>query len=271
MNYLTFSKIHSFLLHSVKFLLSNEYRELTRIGKIPRYSYFTTNILGGRQITGIDSSSFVFTYNEIFKKEIYRFNSESQSPHIIDCGANIGLSIIYFKRLYPESTITAFEADKKIYDVLTKNIKSFGFKEVNILNNAVWNEETTLDFFSEGADGGRIVTSETEQKTLNKVNAVRLKNYLRNIKVDLLKIDIEGAETTVLLDCKDVLSNVENIMVEYHSFDDRPQTLHEILTCLNNTGFRVHVIPVGYSAQPFVKRHSYLGIDMQFNIFAYRQ
>lgn len=267
---LTKSEIHTFIIHSAKYILSNEYRELFRIKKKTRYSHFNTNILG-RLITGIDGPSFVFTYNEIFKNEIYRFLSKNKSPYIIDCGANIGLSVIYYKQLFPTAQIIAFEADKNIFRVLSNNIQSLALKDVTLYNFAVWNEETTLDFFSEGADGGRIISSDGNKKNRIKVPTIRLSNFLKEKKVDFLKIDIEGAETTVLKDCEDVLHNVENLMVEYHSFIDKPQTLHEILTILSNSGFRIHAIPVGYSSQPFVKIESYLGIDMQFNIFAYRR
>jgi hypothetical protein len=102
------------------------------------------------------------------------------------------------------------------------------------------------------------------------VKAVRLRSYLAGETVDLLKIDIEGAETVVLKDCADLLSNVERLFVEYHSFEDRPQTLQELLAVLSGAGFRVHAETIGVTSQPFVKRQTYLGMDMQMNIFADR-
>src|SRR5688572_20822569 len=104
------SKVHNAVVDSAKYLLSGEHRALTRIRNIPRYTAFTTD-LPGVPITGVDSASFVHSYSEIFKREIYRFTTVNNAPKIIDCGANIGLSVIYFKRLYPAAKIVAFEAD----------------------------------------------------------------------------------------------------------------------------------------------------------------
>jgi len=102
------------------------------------------------------------------------------------------------------------------------------------------------------------------------VRAVRLRSYLANEPVDLLKIDIEGAETLVLEDCADLLPNVERLFVEYHSFEGRPQTLHQLLAVLSNAGFRVYVAAVDGSTQSFVRQARYLGMDMQLNVFATR-
>src|SRR5688572_8635835 len=95
---------------STKYVLSPEYRATERIRKLPRYTPFTTELLGA-PVRCVDGASFVASYSEIFKRGIYRFETPSESPQIIDCGANIGLSVIYFKRLFPAARITAFEAD----------------------------------------------------------------------------------------------------------------------------------------------------------------
>jgi FkbM family methyltransferase len=237
---------------------------------VPRYTTFSTDLLGV-PIKGVDSASFVSSYGEIFQREIYRFTTGNAAPTIIDCGANIGLSVIYFKRLYPAARIIAFEADPGVYDVLAANVRALGLSDVALHNNAVWKEETVLDFFSEGADAGRLGSTSTFSGKTKKVHAVRLREYLRQAPVDLLKIDIEGAETAVLRDCADSLANVQRLFVEYHSFEDRPQELHELLTLLHDAGFRIYATPIGHSApQPFERRDTYLGMDMQFNVFAAR-
>lgn len=266
---MTINSIHSFLLHIAKFMLSKEYRLLNKIKQIPRYTEFTTKLLG-KTIKSTDSASYIFTYNEIFKKLIYKFTSEKKNPNIIDCGANIGLSIIYFKQLFPEAKIFAFEPDKKIFEVLSYNIQAFNLKEVTLYNKAVWNEETILNFYQEGADGGRISSLGQGSPNNTMVQTIKLKDYLHNNYVDFLKIDIEGAETAVLKDCENELKQVERIFVEYHSFENKKQSLHEILRILDTAGFRIHALPVSTTEQPFIKRNSYLGIDMQFNIFGFR-
>ena len=256
---------------SAKYVLRPEYRAAERIRKLPRYTPFTTELLGP-PVRCVDGASFIASYNEIFKRGIYRFETPIESPLIIDCGANIGLSVIYFKRLFPTARITAFEADPAVFEVLSWNIRSLGIDGVQLHNKAVWNEETTLDFFSEGADAGRVTAAESNQTKTRRVEAVRLKDFLRHdSRIALLKMDIEGAETTVLRDCASQLLNVDKVFVEYHSFENQRQELHELLSILDCAGFRVYASPVAYAEQPFVKREVYLGMDMQMNIFATRE
>jgi FkbM family methyltransferase len=243
--------------------------DLLRIQNIPRYTEFQTNILP-HSVKGVDSASFVFMFDEIFRKEIYKFISNNDEPFIIDCGANIGLSTIYFKKLFPKSRILAFEPDEHIFQILIWNILNFKFSNVELFNKAVWDSETTLEFMVEGADGGRIIESNSSNPCGYQVETLRINNFLGKT-IDFLKLDIEGAETRVLQDCKDHLSNVKNLFIEYHSFVDAPQTLHLITQILFDAGFRIHLQPSFMSPHPFVKRCVSAGMDMQINIFAFRE
>jgi predicted O-methyltransferase YrrM len=55
------------------------------------------------------------------KAKIYRFNSLITKPLILDCGANVGVSVLYFKRLYPDAEIIAFEPDEDVFAILKQN------------------------------------------------------------------------------------------------------------------------------------------------------
>lgn len=225
--------------------------------------------LFGRHFSFPDSASLLFLLKELFEFEIYRFKADTKEPLIIDCGANIGLSIIYFKRLYKDAKIIAFEPDPKIFGYLTHNIASFGFDNVKLINKALWSSETELEFYSEGADGGRIKEAKDREKIV-KIKTEKLSKYLSQ-KVDFLKIDIEGAEYEVLNECKEMLRNVKNIFVEYHSFVDKRQNLWEILKILEEGGFRYYIEHTGVkSTHPFENVSNYVGFDNQLNIFGYR-
>ena len=43
-----------------------------------------------------DALSFVWQYYEIYYKQFYSFTTKTKSPRIIDCGANVGLSCLYY-------------------------------------------------------------------------------------------------------------------------------------------------------------------------------
>lgn len=258
--------------HWSKLLLQQKYKRyhqaLKKLKNTPRYTPTFTTLLG-HELELVDSASFLFMYREIFEQEIYKFKSRILEPFIIDCGANIGLSSIYFKQLYPNSNIIAFEPDIEVFKVLQENTRKLKLSKISIVNKAVWNSETMLEFMSEGADGGRVVQLEDKRRRYQ-VQTVRLRDYL-NQTVDFLKLDIEGAETEVLQDCQDLLINVEHLFVEYHSFINQAQTLHIIVNILSEAGFRIHIHPPITSPQPFYHRNVYLGMDMQLNIFAFRK
>jgi FkbM family methyltransferase len=261
------------LWENLKLVSNKGYRitqqEAKRIDKLERYQQTETTFLN-RTLRLVDNRSFLFIKKEIFDSQIYKFVSKKTNPYIIDCGANIGLSIIYFKQLYPAAEIMGFEPDKKVFDVLRFNVEVFQLSNVTLFERACWNKETTLQFYSEGADGGRTAT-EKDVDNVIEVKAVRLREYL-NREVDFLKIDIEGAETEVLEDCADLLPNVDKLFVEYHSFTNQNQELSRLLQILNEAGFRYQVQHIGvFSPNPFVDISSSNNMDLQLNIFAYRQ
>src|SRR4029077_14038607 len=137
----------------------------------------------------------VGAYQEIFLNRVYEFTSSNDRPFIIDGGANIGLATLFFKKNYPNSIITAFEADPIIFKTLEWNINSRGLKDVEVINAALWNLDTSLPFLSEGSASGHVAVP-GEFGNLVPVTAVRLKAWLQS-RIDFLKLDIEGAEYEV--------------------------------------------------------------------------
>jgi len=208
-------------------------------------------------------------HDEIFTRELYRFQTDTAAPRILDCGANIGLATVYWKRLFPAARIICFEPDPITFDTLTKNIASAGLSDVTCIPKGLGAKEETRQFFSEGADGGRVAVSEDTHDLIT-INLTPLSPYLSE-PIDFLKIDIEGSEYEVLEECKDSLGSVERIFIEYHSLHEAPQDLARILEILSNAGFRYYIEGTGvHSAHPFVSVQTHLGYDNQLNIFGYR-
>jgi FkbM family methyltransferase len=243
-----------------------EAAELSRLKAIPRFQEFNTDLLGNT-IKGPDAASFFFMYRELMKDQIYDFTPSRPDPLILDCGANIGLSVIFFKQLCPNAKVIAFEPDTKIFKYLDFNVKSFGFDDVELVRKAVWNKDTTLSFLSEGADGGRVQTS-IDKKSLIEIEAVDIMPYLDQ-RIEFLKLDIEGAELPVLERMVPKLGNVENMFVEYHSFGHEAQNLDRVLKLLTDAGFRYHItIPSVRTKRPLISVPVLHGMDLLLNIFA---
>ena len=243
--------------------------EIERLWKAPRFRRTPFHLLG-HQVDLTDSLGGGLCINELFLEEIYRFRAARPDPRILDCGANVGLSIIYFKHLYPAARITAFEPDAEIFGVLEDNVRRFGFAHVALRREAVWKENGELRFVSDGGFGGRTETGTDIPAAATSVRAVRLRDFLEE-PVDLLKIDIEGAEMAVMQDCRGHLSNVERLFVEFHGRRDEPQHLGTLLDCVRDAGFRYQIKDAVGTAHPFIPEERGGGVfDLQLNIFANR-
>lgn len=214
-------------------------RQLRRdIGRLPRYQPGQAKVWGW-DIEFVDSASCISAFDYTVVRKWLDFDPNNTSPYIIDCGANIGLSVLHFKKTFPDCRITAFEPDPDICRVLKRNVTANGLKKVEIVERALWNEDGEIQFISDKADGGHL-SFEAHAALGQTVKAERLRKYLEE-PVDLLKMDIEGAETRVLSDCSEILGNVAAISLEYHSMFDRRQDLDEVLTVLGSNGFRYYI------------------------------
>jgi FkbM family methyltransferase len=244
-------------------------REIKRLQLLPRYRQDSTDLLG-KSVRLVDGASFLSAYQQIFERELYCFSTSRENPRIVDCGANIGLCILYWKQLYPAAQVTAFEPDPKVFETLVWNCNHWELTNVELINKAVWTRETELPFWAEGADAGRLLeNSELNDKSSTNVATANLRDYLQGA-VDFLKLDIEGAETEVLHHCADCLQRISNLFVEYHSFVGKKQGIDAILRVLRHADFRIHIQPELVSKKPFVEQLNKEGMDQRLNIFAYR-
>ncbi len=222
-------------------------------------------------ITYTSGQDLFHSLQELFEERIY-MQSLKENCYIIDCGSNIGLSIVYFKSICPSAEIDAFEPDQFNFQLMTKNIELNNLPKVRLHNKAIWIQNTTLNFINEASLGSRIGSNEKSNIT-SQVQAVRLKELLIR-KVDFLKIDIEGAEFEVLLDIKDQLHWVDKMFLEYHGKFEQNNQLLEILTILKSSGFNFYIKEAGV-----VYKHPFNIIsrirnatlfDLQLNIFCFR-
>ncbi len=220
----------------------------------------------GYHLEILDGASFVYQFKEIFYREEYKFSSAQEKPVILDCGANIGMASIYFKRQYPGAKIMAIEADPQIAGLLSRNLRGNGFADVEVISKAVWTDNSGVLFQPDGADGGHIAGSENGAS----IPSISLADLIRQApRIDLIKMDIEGAERKVLLACGPDLGRAKGIIVEYHSLNGKPQELGKILLLLESLGFRYQVQDVNRMVHPLADELMVRGeLDLQLNIFA---
>jgi FkbM family methyltransferase len=260
-----------FLLPFYKFFFVASYRRyvwlVLRHGWARRYTPRSVHFAGARFHIP-DALSFTYQYLEIYQHEIYRFTPSRPKPLILDCGANVGTSVLFFAQNYPDAEIHAYEPDPSIFGYLKENVEYNKLKNISLHQAAIWTHDDFLYFQQEGADGGAVGT---EADNTIKVKSADFKNILlQHEHIDFLKMDIEGAEVEVIEYAKGELHRIENFFIEYHSHVSSPQALPQILTALSESGFRYTLETALHIKKPFQTSYKKNSMDIQLNIFAHR-
>jgi FkbM family methyltransferase len=231
-------------------------------GVFPRMSPRQERI-GGVTMQALDYASFLSLYIEIVVRREYRFAFDSPSPLILDCGSNIGMSVLYFKTISPDCRIVAFEPDEIAFRALQHNVAANRWNHVEMHNAALCGEEGEIDFFSDPSQPGSLVMSTFEHRVsgasskatvCRQVQSLRLSSFV-NGPVDLVKMDIEGTELAVLEELAQTgkLQEIKQIVLEYHHhLHDQENRMARLLGLLeeNGFGYQIHAP----SARPFQQR-----------------
>lgn len=186
----------------------------------------------------------MYVVGELFIEECYYFTAQKNDPFIIDCGGNIGLSTLYFKKyLYPQAKILVFEPDPCNFSVLQKNVELNKLTNVTICNKALSNKKGQSDFFVDrkGSTSAHLILKKNTHKVISlkdkiSVECVLLSDYIDK-PVDLLKLDVEGAEGLVLEDLEKngKMKLIKEMFIEFHSRS--PKTIGSILSILDANNF----------------------------------
>jgi FkbM family methyltransferase len=180
-------------------------------------------------------------YKEVFRDRLYDFEAATESPVIFDLGANIGMATLRFKKLYPEAKVVCFEPQARAFELLSRNIKENNLQGITVNNLAVSDHDGEIVFFSEpgtgSCPGAGVICMDGFAKS--RVRCVKLSDYISE-RVDLLKIDIEGSELSVLSELAGTgkLRMIDRVFLEYHPDTD---SFVQIVTLLRDNGFKWRV------------------------------
>jgi FkbM family methyltransferase len=228
--------------------------------------------LSGFTVTYKRPYEILHTYEEIFVKGIYNFQTNNRFPLIIDCGSNIGISILYFKSLFPGAKVLAFEPDRENFSLLKTNIEQNNLENISLHQKAVWVNDDGVVFEEKGSEGSRVADKTETQKGIL-VESLRLATLLQNEdSIDFLKMDIEGAEYEVIKDCEQHLSRINFMFIEYHGTAGETYKLTNMLNIFDKSGFRVYIKNAAdLLNQPFLQQKTGEIYDVQLNIFCYKK
>ena len=160
--------------------------------------------------------------NKIFGEQEYNFKIKNFYPQLIlDCGANVGYSTAYFASKYPDAKIIAIEPEPLNFKMLTFN--THFFDNVICINSAIWYNEGYLKILPDMP--GNTLAFMTEDTTADDPEALKTTTIAKILddsgfdEVDLLKLDIEGAEREVFDDIANPdewLPKVKVMVIELH-------------------------------------------------------
>lgn len=167
-------------------------------------------------------SSDVPTYKHIFQRREYEFENEIAPTVILDAGAHSGLASIYFANRYPQAKILAVEPEKDNFDLLVKNVAPY--PQVIPIRAALWNCNETIDLVDPGlGEWGYMTRTESDDAIAgslrHQVDGVTVDQLLKRYQlanIDLMKLNVEGAEREIFENCDAWIGQVDAVVVKLH-------------------------------------------------------
>lgn len=160
-------------------------------------------------------SADIKIFEEIFVHGIYEIPVVLPSPElIIDGGANIGCACVFFAHKYPDAKIVSVEPEHLNFEILKMNA-SF-YPNISIIQAGIWNKETYLDIKNPAAASSDFQLRESNQSSIRAITIENIRNQEKKESIDILKLDIEGAEKEVFSNPEGWLDRVAFLIMELH-------------------------------------------------------
>jgi FkbM family methyltransferase len=157
-----------------------------------------------------------------------QFLKSHTQPVIADVGAHVGTFALWCLQENPAAQITSVEADPKTFRLLSDNCNNRKNSSVRweCLNRAAWKDNFAVNF----SDAGDAMSHKVSGNGTVQVQGITLADLVNQTgKINLMKVDIEGAEESFLCAYPDSLSNIDTLVIELHPALCDTQKVHELL------------------------------------------
>lgn len=160
-------------------------------------------------------SSDMDAFEQVFIEREYEAAVQITEPRlIVDLGANIGLSSLYFVRQFPDAEIIAVEPDPRNFAMLQKNTAAY--PGITPVLGAIWHSPRQLQLCPAAYKDRREWATQVVEGDEGGVEAFDIPSLVGTRVIDLLKIDIERAEIPLFSQNTSWLRQVKNLCIELH-------------------------------------------------------
>lgn len=159
-----------------------------------------------------------YVFNQIILRGEGDLDVEGPPPKlIVDAGANIGLTAIMLANRYPQAKVIAIECEPGNFELLKKNTRPYS--NITCVQKALWHLPGHVRIVDSQAQEWAFQVTQASPDDPDAMETITVEEILRQSdadRIDLLKIDIEGAEIEVLGAGRSWLPKVRVLAVELH-------------------------------------------------------
>lgn len=157
-------------------------------------------------------------FESVLAQHCYDINYGCSPEIIFDCGANIGLSTVFYANRFPAAKIIAIEPESANFELLKKNTEHY--PNIHLYQAGLWNKVTGLKIEDHGYGAWGFMVREAPEGTPGAIKAISIPELMRQQqceKIDILKIDIEGSEKELFERHYETwLPKVKTLVIELH-------------------------------------------------------
>lgn len=187
-------------------------------------------MIGGRHCVSVPQArgrvtirlgtSDILVWHSVFVREEYGFELPNQPKTIVDAGAYIGMSAIYFSQKYPYAKIYALEPESSNFKLLVGNIKSYpNIVPLRLALSSHTGQEILCDQSTGHWGFSTMPVTHAGAMPGMEVEAISVDGLIERYKlkrIGLLKMDVEGAEKKIFEHSNQWIERVDAIFVELH-------------------------------------------------------
>jgi FkbM family methyltransferase len=201
----------------------------------------------------------------IFKGEEYPILplSNFAPTTIVDVGANIGATALYFHNAYPQARIYCYEPSQENFRCLKANASHFADK-IQVFPYGLLDRDCQLPMYRGTSQSGQNSLAPNSETTASPTETVRLVKASREAaergwnSLSILKLDTEGCEVPILTELLSSVRTIDLLYCEYHSEEDRRHIdliLADRFVLCGSKSDAMHLGTCIYLSRSFVAEH----------------